>query len=106
VAITGERDFLSDGQRLWAVDNGHHWLATITGTGGMATTAIAAFAAVEQDALLATAAGLACLGLAAERAAAQAQGPASFRIALLDQLYHLTAEQLAAGARVVPLHPL
>jgi hydroxyethylthiazole kinase len=105
VAITGERDYLSDGQRLWAVDNGHSWLTTITGTGCMATTAIATFSAVEPDALLATAAGLACLGLAAEQAAAEAHGPASFRIALLDRLYHLTPEQLAAGARIVSLQP-
>jgi hydroxyethylthiazole kinase len=105
VAITGERDYMSDGQRLWAVDNGHRWLTTITGTGCMATTAIATFSAVEPDALLATAAGLACLGLAAEQAAAEAHGPASFRVALLDRLYHLTPEQLAAGARIVALQP-
>jgi hydroxyethylthiazole kinase len=105
VAITGELDYLSDGQRLWAVANGHRWLTTITGTGCMATTAIATFAAVEPDALLATAAGLACLGLAAEQAAAEAHGPASFRVALLDRLYYLTPEQLAAGARIMSLQP-
>jgi hydroxyethylthiazole kinase len=101
VAITGERDVISDGSRVLGVDNGHRWLTTISGTGDMATTAIAAFAAVEPNYLLATAGGLACLGLAAERAAQDAHGPASFRVALLDQLYHLTPEQLAVGARIV-----
>ncbi|MFQ6100304.1 MAG: hydroxyethylthiazole kinase [Anaerolineae bacterium] len=104
VAITGERDIVSDGQRVLGVDNGHRWLTTVTGTGCMATTAIAAFAAVERDYLVAAAAGLACFGLAAELAAASAHGPASFKVALFDQIYNLTPEQLAAGARIVALH--
>lgn len=103
VALTGERDLVSDGSRVLGVDNGHRWLTTVSGTGDMATTAVAVFAAVEPDHLLATAGGLACLGLAAERAAQEAHGPASFRVALLDQLYHLTPEQLAAGARIVTI---
>jgi hydroxyethylthiazole kinase len=101
VAITGARDLVSDGSRVLGVDNGHHWQTTISGSGDMATTAIAAFAAVEPDCLLAAAGGLACLGLAAERAAQHAHGPSSFRVALLDHLYLVTPEQLAAGARIV-----
>jgi len=101
VAIGGKRDILSDGRRVLGVDNGHLWLTTITGTGCMATTAIAAFAAVESDRLIAAAGGLACLGLAAEMAAQKASGPASFKVALLDQLYNLQPEQLAQGAKVV-----
>jgi hydroxyethylthiazole kinase len=103
VAITGRRDVLSDGRRSLGVDNGHRWLTTITGTGCMATTAIAAFAAVEPDPLIAAAGGLACLGLAAERAAQHVHGPASFKVALLDAVYALQPEDLAAGARIVEL---
>jgi hydroxyethylthiazole kinase len=103
VAITGPRDILSNGRRALGVDNGHRWLTTITGTGCMATTAIAAFCAVEGDPLIAAAGGLACLGLAAERAAQQARGPASFKVALLDAVYHLTPEELYRGARIVEL---
>ena len=94
---------LSDGSRVLGVDNGHRWLTTVTGTGCMASAAIAAFAAVEPDPLLAAAAGLAALGLAAERDAPDARGPASFKVALLDALYGLTPEDLAAGAQVVRL---
>lgn len=103
VAITGKRDVISDGQRVLGVDNGHEWLKTNTGTGCMATTVIAAFAAVERDYLVAAAGGLACFGLAAELAAKEARGPASFKVALFDQLYNLTPEELGAGARVVEL---
>jgi len=103
VAITGRRDIVSDGERVLGVDNGHEWLKTNTGTGCMATTVIAAFAAVERDYLVAAAGGLACFGLAAELAAEKAQGPASFKVALFDQIYNLTPDELAKGARVVEL---
>jgi hydroxyethylthiazole kinase len=98
-AITGARDIISDGQRTVGVDNGHEWLTTITGSGCMATTVVAAFAAVESDAFLAATAGLVCFGLAAEMAAELAQGPASFKAALFDALYHLTPDQVKSGAR-------
>lgn len=102
-AITGKRDVISDGERVLGVDNGHQWLQTLTGTGCMSTTVIAAFAAVERDYLLAAATALATYGLAAELAAAEARGPASFKVAFLDQIYNLTPEQVTRGARIVPL---
>ena len=58
VAITGAQDFVSDGNRLFRIDNGHPLLATITGSGCMATSLVGAFLAVEADALPATAAAL------------------------------------------------
>jgi hydroxyethylthiazole kinase len=103
VALSGKRDIVSDGQRVLGVDNGHLWLTAVSGTGCMASSVIAAFASVERDYLVAAAGGLACFGLAAELAAPMANGPASFKVALLDQIYHLQAEQLAEGARIVEL---
>ena len=103
VAITGKRDFISDGTRGVGVDNGHEMLKTITGTGCMATTVIAVFCAVEPDRLLATASALAAYGLAAENAARRAHGPGSFREALLDSLYNLTPAEVKKGVRVVDL---
>lgn len=103
VAVTGPRDIVTDGERTFGIDNGHPMLKTITGTGCAATTMIAAFAAVESDTVLAAAAGLVCFGLAAEQAALQARGPASFKVALFDAIYNLNAEQILAGAKVVEL---
>jgi hydroxyethylthiazole kinase len=99
-AVTGKRDIVSDEQRMIAVDNGHEWLTTVTGSGCMSTTMVAAFAAIESDPVLAATAGLACFGLAAELAAEQANGPASFKVALFDALYGLTEEQVQSMARV------
>jgi hydroxyethylthiazole kinase len=103
VAITGKRDIISDGTRVLGVDNGHVMLKTITGTGCMATTTIAIFCAVERDFQVASAAALACYGLAAQRAARRAKGPGTFRAALLDALYQLTPAQVKTGARIVEL---
>ncbi|MGC8838895.1 MAG: hydroxyethylthiazole kinase [Anaerolineae bacterium] len=103
VAITGALDVVASGEQAVGVENGHPWLTTITGSGCMATTMVAAFAAVEPDPLLAAAAGLACFGIAAEEAAAIARGPGSFKVALMDALYHLTPEQVSAKARIRPL---
>jgi hydroxyethylthiazole kinase len=100
VAITGERDLVSDGRRILAVDNGDRWLTTLTGTGCMATTIVGAFAAVESDRVLAAAAALSCYGLAAELAAKDARGPASFKTALFDELHRSSASRLADGARI------
>jgi hydroxyethylthiazole kinase len=103
VALTGPRDYISDGERLVAVDNGHHYLSALTGTGCMATAVVAAFAAVADDYLEAAVAGLAAFGLAAEKAAQHCRGPGSFQAALFDALYHLTPTELEEGAKITVL---
>jgi hydroxyethylthiazole kinase len=103
VAITGQRDILSDGLRTLGVDNGHPMLKTITGSGCMATTAVATFCAVESNYLIASAAALACYGLAAQAAAERAKGPGTFRAELLDSVYQLSPEQVESGVRIVEL---
>ncbi|MDR7413963.1 MAG: hydroxyethylthiazole kinase, partial [Armatimonadota bacterium] len=98
-AVTGPRDWVADGVRFVAVDNGHPWLRSVAGAGCMASGVVACFLAVADDPLTATAAALAYFGYAAERAAEQACGPASFRVALLDQLARLQPQDLRAGVR-------
>lgn len=105
VAITGERDIISNGETAVAVDNGHRWLTSVTGTGCMATTMIASFAAVEEDHLVAAAAALACYGLAAEIGAGEAGGPGTFQAAMFDALYNMTPERLEEGARISVITP-
>ena len=105
VALTGPCDFVSDGERSVVCENGHPWLARVTGTGCMATAVVAAFRAVEADGVLAAAAALACLGLAAERAAERSEGPGSFRVRLFDELHDMSAARLTDGARLAPTEP-
>ena len=99
-AVTGPIDVVTDGARLMRVKNGHPMMATVTGTGCMATSVVAACAAVEKDAVIATAAALAAYGLAGEFAAAKAQGPGTFQVHLFDAVATLTQEALRAGIRI------
>ena len=103
VAITGKRDIIASRDSLYFVDNGHERMASITGTGCMSTTMVGAFIAVEKDFALASAAALACFGLAGEIAAKNARGPASFRVALLDAVANLEPEMVLRNARVTKM---
>ncbi len=100
VAVTGPIDVVTDGARLTRIANGHPMMATVTGTGCMATSVVAACAAVEKDAFLATVAALAAYGLAGDQAAEMAQGPGTFQVHLLDAVAGLTGEALRSGARI------
>ena len=100
VAVTGAVDYVTDGERIVAVANGHPMMTRVTGVGCALTALTAACCAVEPDPMAATAHALAMLGLAGELAAAEAAGPGSFRVRLLDELYNMDQEALEAGARI------
>jgi len=100
VAITGALDVIADGERLAYVENGHPLLAAITGSGCMATSLVAAFLAVEQDAWLASTAALVAMGLAGELAAPKAAGPGTFRSHLLDAVATLDEQTFATSQKV------
>lgn len=102
VAVTGAQDVISDGERVWLVNNGHPWLARITGSGCMLSALIGACCGVTHDHPSAALAGVVAMGLAGEQAAtaAMAVGLGSFRVALLDQLSQISPEQLREGAKL------
>lgn len=101
LAITGPTDFITDGERIIRVQNGHSLMPMVTGTGCSATAIIGAFAAVDPDPVTATATGLAFFGLAGEKAGQKAKGPGSFMTSLLDALYQITTDDLTSGCRFV-----
>jgi len=100
VAITGAEDFITDGERIVRVSNGHPLMGAVTGTGCGATAVIGAFAGIDPDPVSATATALAYYGLAGQVAAAGAAGPGSFMIRFLDALYCLTPEELESGCKI------
>ncbi|MBO0707161.1 MAG: hydroxyethylthiazole kinase [Candidatus Dormibacteraeota bacterium] len=89
VAVTGAVDVIVGEGRTYHVHGGHPLMASVTGTGCMATTAIGAFLALGGDPALQAALALATYGLAADRAGSGAQGPGSFRVRLIDEIYGL-----------------
>ena len=100
VCVSGATDVVTDGKRVLLVGNGHPQMGSISGTGCMAASVIGAFNAVSGEPVKASAAALAAFGFAGERAAAQARGPLSFKVALFDHLAALTPADLAKGANV------
>ncbi|TVY50233.1 putative thiamine biosynthetic bifunctional enzyme [Lachnellula cervina] len=92
VVMTGATDFVSDGQRTFAIKNGHELLGRITGSGCVLGTTISLMLAVcREDKLLAAVAGLLHYEIAAEIAAERedVKGPGTFVPALIDELYNV-----------------
>jgi hydroxyethylthiazole kinase len=100
VAVTGPVDYVSDGEAVNSVANGHELLGTVTGTGCMATAITGCFLGVRGDDPLAAATeALVTFGVAGEDAARVSEGPGSFHVALYDALYHLDPGTLDSRAR-------
>jgi hydroxyethylthiazole kinase len=100
-AVTGKVDAISDGSRVLRVENGHPLLGMVTGTGCMATTAVAVLAASGEPYLEAAAASLALFGLAGEKAAeASGERPGSFHVELYNALYELSTRLDLEGLRI------
>jgi hydroxyethylthiazole kinase len=103
-SVTGPVDHVSDGERVLAVANGHPLLATVTGTGCMSSALTGCFLAAKPDLPLEAAAeALAAFGVAAEDAAAGAQGPGTFHARLYDALYALDPAVLDGRTRIEEL---
>ena len=100
-AVTGPTDYVSDGERLIAVSNGHELLGMVSGTGCMSTAVTGSFLAAKPEAPLEAAAeALVAFGVAGEDAARDAKGPGTFHTLLYDALYNLDPETLDGRARV------
>ena len=99
-SVTGPVDHVSDGERDAAVANGHALLASITGTGCMSTALTGCVLAGTDDPFEAAVEALVAFGVAGEDAAAGAEGPGSFHVALYDALAALDPSTLTGRAKV------
>lgn len=109
VIATGETDYVTDGEDVFALTNGTPLLTAVTGSGCMLTALLGAFAAVAgRDAGVKEYArsGIAAItffNVAAEQAARSAGGPGTFQAALFDSLYRLNPDEAESKARVARL---
>ncbi len=99
--MTGTIDYISDGERVFEIANGHAYLGSVTGTGCALGTTISAAVAVwpeEEDRLLAVVSAVVHYEIAAEQAAVRSEvrGPGTFVPAFLDELYGIR-EATAGG---------
>ena len=100
VAVTGAVDYVTDGERALHVSNGDPLMTRVTALGCASSAVVGAFLTIESDPLVAAAEALAVFGLAAERAATDADGPGSLRWRLLDELSNLDERRLKDGAKI------
>ncbi len=100
VAMSGEKDIVTDGKIVYSVENGHSLMGNLSGTGCMASSLSGAFAAVSDSYLESTASALALFGLCGEKASVYAKGPYSFRTGLCDELFRLKPVELSVDAKI------
>ncbi|EIX1614428.1 hydroxyethylthiazole kinase [Cronobacter sakazakii] len=87
VAVTGEVDYITDGERMVAVDGGTAMLTRVVGTGCALSAVVAACCALPGDRLENVATACWLMKRAGEQALTVSRGPGSFASALLDNLH-------------------
>ncbi len=92
VAATGETDYVSDGERVLSVSNGHRLMGRVVGSGCASTAVVGCFAAVGGAGTETVAHALAYFGRAGEVAAERAGEGGTFEPQLLDALAKLAGD--------------
>lgn len=92
VVISGETDYITDGEIVEYVKNGSPMMEKVTGLGCTATAIVAAFSAVNKDMLSAAAHAMAVMGICGELAVQKSRGSGSLQVNFLDELYLLNEE--------------
>ena len=100
VLVTGETDYITDGQRTVTCNNGNELMTRVTGVGCSMGALCAACLAVADNAYDAAIASAAILGLAGDRAAITHTHPGSFAVALLDELDAITPDDVEKLAKL------
>ena len=106
VAATGVKDLVSDGRRVYHIENGHSMMAYVTGTGCMLSAMTAAYAAAAGgEGYLAAAIGATtAMGIAGEMAyeatAALGAGVGTFQQKLFDAIFAMDAPTLLERGKV------
>lgn len=101
IAVSGAKDFVTDGGRVLQVANGHPLMTRVTGVGCGLSAVTAAFCAMAGgDLLSAAAAAHGFYGLCGELAAQVSDRPGGFFTAFLDMLYVTGPDDIHAGLKV------
>jgi len=95
VAVTGERDYITDGENSWSVAGGGILMTRVVGTGCALSAVVAACCSLPGSRLDNVAAACQFMKFAGQQAISASRGPGSFIPAFLDALYGLNGEALA-----------
>ncbi|THU04065.1 hydroxyethylthiazole kinase [Lampropedia puyangensis] len=103
VAISGPEDFVTDGHRHIRLGNGSALLTKVTGGGCALGSVMAAYLGSSPSPSTYfeyTCAAILAYTIAAEQAAAQAQGPGSFALHFIDRLAQVSAHDIHIHAKI------
>lgn len=94
VVVSGQTDYITDGDTVRTVENGNPMMARVTGMGCTATAVVAAFAAINPNMMDAAVHGMSVMGIAGEIAARKSLGNGSLQVNFLDELYNLNGDTI------------
>ena len=94
VAVSGETDLVTDGKTVAYATGGSALMGKVTGFGCSLGGVVAVYAAAASP-LVAALAGTCAYNLAAIRAEKNANGPASFKVDFIDELYNASPADIA-----------
>lgn len=103
IAITGEKDYISNGEEVIVIKNGHKLLTKVTGTGCMTTCLIGAYIGVNSNCYIGTIAGVLSMGIAGEIAFERLkdnEGSGSYRVKIIDALYNLHSDDFIRRSKI------
>ncbi|MCR5833492.1 MAG: hydroxyethylthiazole kinase [Selenomonadaceae bacterium] len=103
VAVSGEEDLVTDGELTIGCAGGSEFFPKITGSGCALGGVMAIFAAVASP-FIAALTATTMFNQAGYRAFGHSDAPASFKVKFLDELYKLTAKEVAENFRVIGSH--
>lgn len=94
VAVTGETDLITDGSIVAISHGGSDYMEKITGAGCSLGGVAAVYAAVASP-FIAALTAISVYNLAAKIAESKVDGPGSFQVKFIDELYKASAEDIA-----------
>lgn len=94
VAVSGETDLITDGSIMAVSYGGSHFMEKITGAGCSLGGVVAVYATATSPFIAALTAS-AVYNMAGKRAELKVDGPGSFQVQFLDELYKATAKDIA-----------
>lgn len=99
VVISGQTDYITDGEKVETIANGNPMMAKVTGMGCTATAVVASFTAINTNYLEASLHGMCVMGIAGEIAVRNSRGNGSLQVNFLDELYNLNEDTIRQNIR-------
>ena len=99
VVISGETDYITNGNEVLTVNNGNAMMAKVTGLGCTATALCGAFVGVNSNAMEAAYHAMMTMGICGEIAVEKSAGPGTLQMHFIDALYNLSLADIEQRIR-------